>query len=312
MRSVPDAQSLTAWLARHGQHLQRLQIACSSYNPANMAAVAACLETAGTAGQLVELSTGIGICSTEWLAAMPSLRRLKLSAPVWSYDWGFLQISPAINGLTALEHLDLEHSAFELEAGVRLPASITRVKLSWFLRSGDEEEVGNACSQLLPRMPMHAASLDTACGWLNYTAAQRMLACTCSSHSPRASCSVERSAAPGLVQDETYAGVLSHIAQLPQLARLELSEGFNGRLGTLSQLSRLSSSLTRLDVLYSDVPPSLAALTRLQHLRVQHEPGPDESVGTIETSLPQLTQLTCLVRVAGRAANPFGRRRQQQ
>lgn len=34
---------------------------------------------------------------------------------------------------------------------------------------------------------------------------------------------VERSAAPGLVQNETYAGVLSHIAQLPQLARLELS-----------------------------------------------------------------------------------------
>lgn len=156
-------QSLTAWLAQHSQHLRRLQIPFLPNDQSSGAAVAACLEMVGAAGQLVELSMGRGILSTQWLAALRSLRRLKLKAPWWPTS-EFLHISPAIHGLTALEHLELKGSFFQLGAGVRLPASITRVELSFFLNE-DYEEVSNACSQVLLRMPVRAASLDAACGW---------------------------------------------------------------------------------------------------------------------------------------------------
>jgi len=83
-------------------------------------------------------------------------------------------------------------------------------------------------------------------------------------------------------------------AQLPQLQRLKLF-ACDYSAHSLSRFSALSGSLTRLDVQHFGLPtPSLAALTRLQHLRYC----PDDlgiAAEAIAYALPHLTGLTCLV-----------------
>ena len=79
-------------------------------------------------------------------------------------------------------------------------------------------------------------------------------------------------------------------------------------------LSSLSGSLTRLEAHEAYLPPTLAALTWLRHLHVKAE---SEGINTanakiVRAALPQLTQLTCLVRDAGWAVGPVGHRQQQQ
>lgn len=58
---------------------------------------------------------------------------------------------------------------------------------------------------------------------------------------------------------------------------------------------RLPPSITRLDLYIEQChpPPSLAALTRLQHLSLS--PGSAEGIAMLDGALPQLQQLTCLV-----------------
>ena len=124
--SLPALHSVTAWLERHGPHVRRFHL---SALPARgddaggfAAALTACLEAAGAAGQLTELELFSEEVRTEWLAAMPSLRRLYLVGDA-------LHISSAIGGLTALQSLDLAGDDNEMTwaAAGRLPTTITRL-----------------------------------------------------------------------------------------------------------------------------------------------------------------------------------------
>lgn len=117
--------SLTAWLARHGRHVRQLE--CSfpkGDGPEYPAAIEACLVAAGLAGGLQTLSISGFLPSTEWLAAMRSLRELhttRLAGP--------LRLCPAINTLTTLCRLRLDTPSLELTAGARLPPSVTSLHL---------------------------------------------------------------------------------------------------------------------------------------------------------------------------------------
>jgi hypothetical protein len=78
--SLALLRSLTAWLARHGLHVRRLEC---NFDPVlsdsdAAVAIASCLATAGAAGQLEQLNLYSSFGSMEWLAAVRSLRRLKL------------------------------------------------------------------------------------------------------------------------------------------------------------------------------------------------------------------------------------------
>ena len=135
MKGLPAVRSLAAWLERHSAHLRRLNLPGSFFHdePA-LAAIPACL---AAAAQLEELSFGSrSLDSTEWLAALCSLRRLELSTGQFDES---LHIAPAINALTALETLRLGGN-FKLGAGARLPAGLTRLMLSC-QDPPDEEEV---------------------------------------------------------------------------------------------------------------------------------------------------------------------------
>lgn len=81
-------------------------------------------------------------------------------------------------------------------------------------------------------------------------------------------------------------------AQLPLLAGLSLIDcPFSP--ASLAPLSSLRGSLTYLYIEQCHPPPSLAALTRLQHLSLS--PGSAEGIAMLDGALPQLQQLTCLV-----------------
>ena len=134
--------SLAAWLERHSAHLRRLKLNCCSRNADEEEPAAAAIPARlAAAVQLVELTyRGSLPDSTEWLAALCSLRRLELNRG-WSDELSqSLQIAPAINGLTALETLRLWGN-FSLASGARLPTGLTRLMLS-SLNPADEEEVG--------------------------------------------------------------------------------------------------------------------------------------------------------------------------
>lgn len=130
LNSLPGVRSLTAWLARHGQHLRCLDFGIypsgmsAQEAEANITAIATCLMQAGAAGQLAELTVHGVVPSTEWLAAgaLRSLRKLRL------LDSGKLRLSPVISTLTGLGSLTLEGEPLSWSA-LRLPTSVTRLKL---------------------------------------------------------------------------------------------------------------------------------------------------------------------------------------
>ncbi len=142
--NLPAVRSLAAFLARHGRHLQRLIVCCEDGTGEGEAiaagAVTACLMTAGAGGQMAEL-TAIGcIRSSDWLAAMPSLRRLHLEARPLETD---LHVSPEISSLTALSSLALEGDSI-IPAGTRLPASLECVTLQWDCSDSFPEQASGA------------------------------------------------------------------------------------------------------------------------------------------------------------------------
>ncbi len=129
LMSLPAVRSFAAFLARHGQQLQRLKLHCDDETEeggaAAAAAVTACLSFAGAGRQLVELRVSGRICSTEWLVAMPLLRRLELQ----SWDEGSrLHVSSAIRSLSALSVLQLSGN-LSFPAGKRLPPSLKWLSL---------------------------------------------------------------------------------------------------------------------------------------------------------------------------------------
>ena len=117
-------RSLTAWLARYSQHVRQLCIIAVGEelkDSDGVTAIASCVATAGAAGQLEQLELEGSFGSTEWLAAVRSLRHLGIV----DSDHGLLPVSPAISGLTVLNSLDLRG---ELQlADTRLPGCITRL-----------------------------------------------------------------------------------------------------------------------------------------------------------------------------------------
>lgn len=146
--SVSGLHSLAAWLRQHGPHLRQLNLqlwlpaGVNAGAPAVVAAVAACLTAAAAAEGLTDLS----ICgclppSTEWLAPQQPLRRLVLMrerarvedagqphSPPFELHQP-LDITPAIAQLTALESLSLHGSGVSFSPGVRLPATLTHLKI---------------------------------------------------------------------------------------------------------------------------------------------------------------------------------------
>ena len=129
--NLAAVQSFTAFLARHGRHLQQLKICCLDGTAEGelvaAATIAACLAVAGATGKLLGLNASGRICSSDWLVTMPSLRRLQLASKPPDSQ---LHVSPAISGLTALTLLS---GRVTLSASTCLPASITCATLCWDL-----------------------------------------------------------------------------------------------------------------------------------------------------------------------------------
>lgn len=127
--TLSTLHSFTAWLGRHGEHMQRLtaRLLCDDVeDPDWPAALASCLAAAGTAGQLEQLTVAGSISSTEWLAAMRSLRICSIT----NTGEQALRVSAAISGLTALQWLELGADSVHLLPQIRLPFSISRLELS--------------------------------------------------------------------------------------------------------------------------------------------------------------------------------------
>lgn len=129
--NLTAVRSFTYFLKKHGQLLERLTVNCAigedeeeEDDVSAAAAVTACLSVAGAGGQLTELSARGTIHTTEWLPAMPSLRRLELD----QLHRSPLRICPAISALTALSSLEL-HGPMGFRASTRLPASIESLYL---------------------------------------------------------------------------------------------------------------------------------------------------------------------------------------
>ena len=104
IRCLPALHALSAWLARHGQHMRRFTF---------------------VVGQAAEEQAGSLIAATasslaDWLPALRSLRCLSLSGSP-------LAIPPAISGLTALQSLQLTSYEICFAAAARLPTAITRL-----------------------------------------------------------------------------------------------------------------------------------------------------------------------------------------
>lgn len=129
-----EVHELTAWLARHGRHVRRLTLtaapedtwdegeACDVEEALNQ-----CLATPGLGEQLVHLEVD-GVSSTEWLAGLPLLRQLTITGALRTP----LHIAPTISALTALGSLQLDGDRLRCEAGLRLPACLTRLCLGDF------------------------------------------------------------------------------------------------------------------------------------------------------------------------------------
>lgn len=94
------------------------------------------------------------------------------------------------------------------------------------------------------------------------------------------------------------------MSQLTRLQRLKLG-GYFLSPSSLSQLSALASSLTRLELCFTEMPTAaLAALTRLQHWKFETS---DEGAALdVASALPHLTGLTCLVSGASGDSVGFG------
>ncbi len=141
-------RSFAVFLARHSQHLRQLMLYCQDGTEegevAAAAAVAACLAIAGAGAQLMELNVIGCIRSSDWLAAMPALRRLQLEAH--PHD-SRLHMSPAIGALAALIELELE-GRLMIPAGTRLPASLERLTLRWDYSDALPEQA-SGCADLL-------------------------------------------------------------------------------------------------------------------------------------------------------------------
>lgn len=143
--SLAALRSFTGFLEKHGQLLERLTLIClfgegeEQDEVSAGAAVAACLAVAGAGGQLTELSARGSIHTTEWLPAMPSLRRLVLD----QLHRSPLRICPAISTLTALRSLELQ-GPMSFQASTRLPASIE----SLYLRLDNADDLPEQASAM--------------------------------------------------------------------------------------------------------------------------------------------------------------------
>ncbi len=267
--SLPALRSLTAWLARHGQHAR--QLTCQDFecdHPAWPAAVAACLTAASAAGQLEELAFEADIRSTEWLAALPLLQYCS----VRSNAGAELLVSPAISGLTALRSLELFGCPIVLDPDTRLPTTITKLDLI------DSNE----------SMPPQASVVR-----VKLTTAQHCIRGVCARHIALRTTAQCRGAL-GL----NMTGSCLQVGKLPQLAQLKLSCCSYSEDG-MDQIARLNGSLTRLELeAFEAMPSCLSAVTRLQYLRLDNSGQEPMDFELIDGALRQLQQLTYLVSAA--------------
>ena len=118
---LPALQSLAAWLSRHGRHARMLEFdGWAGDGAAADSAVATCLAAVGAAGQLTKLQA-VSSGATDWLAAMRSVRHLKL------LSYTGVHVSATIAGVSTLQSLTLGGNSVRSPDGVRLPTSITRL-----------------------------------------------------------------------------------------------------------------------------------------------------------------------------------------
>lgn len=163
--SLVVVRSLTAWLVRLGRHVRKLKISFPAFEDWDWhesedapPAVAACLGAAGAVGVLEELSVW-SVPGSEWLAAMPSLRRLVLMARGLGQE---LVVSPAIGMLTNLESLELGGRPIFWVEGCTLPASITRLHLQDSEAYDFPDQVGACLAQLPPAAGRRSLQLSAA------------------------------------------------------------------------------------------------------------------------------------------------------
>lgn len=268
--------SFLTFVARHGRHMQQLSLtACGSLGEeysSVAAAVAACLAAAGAAGQLTALEVCDSVPSTEWLASMRSLRSLKLQ-PLSHMP----RVAPAISLLTALCQLELHGNATALAPSVQLPGSITSLRMY-----GSSEKI-------MPRqvrthsVPAQLPADADLSGNMHALPLWQVAACVIAaimfhpSHSHWSS---------------THLCVRVQVTQLPALQRLSLEHCFYSA-ASMEGLSALSGSLTRLKACCeAALPPSLSALTRMQHLDLLTR---QDDTDQVNAALARLQQLTCLI-----------------
>ncbi len=279
LQNVPAVRSFTGFLAQHGRHLQRLTVRCADSTGegelAAVAAAAACLTIAGVGGQLMELSASGCIRSSDWLAAMRSLRRLCLDSQPYGEP---LHISPVISALTALSALTLEGDII-MPAGTRLPAGIESVTLQF----DSLDAFPHQASGLKP------LSIDGGVGLWQQQQVLKLLHCALASQGFVTQSHLASAPPPRL-----------QVAQLPRLASLSL-DSCQYSPASLGVLSRLNGSLTSLDIESGYLTGSMSALTQLRDLRLW-DCDPHGTDAVLSAALPHLRHLSRLVSIYRAAA----------
>ncbi len=138
--------SVCAWLARHGQHLQRLSLQLHNFGRARPAAqrLEQCMPAVAAAvPHLEQLLLTCGSCNVTWAEQLPaSLRELGLR--VMGQD---LRISSSLGSLTQLTQLFLSANFIDVDQQVQLPPSIRTLALDGYNDAGLPPQA--RCSQLV-------------------------------------------------------------------------------------------------------------------------------------------------------------------
>lgn len=127
--AVDQLESLTAWLQRHGQHVQTLALMCtpSADNVVPcMWQLAECMAALAAAGQPQILGVGGGggtdLCVTSWGTALRQLHSLDLEC-----SGATLRICSSLSGLTALSSMSLWGQKVVVDAAAQLPPNVERM-----------------------------------------------------------------------------------------------------------------------------------------------------------------------------------------
>lgn len=156
------ARSLLRWLHRHSHAVHSLKLcvtvpdSCSQLQKAELAALCDGRASACSVEQLaLQFHRTDAVVLGSWAQHMRSLKALEVSVS------GPLQLLVSLDHLTKLERLDLYANELLVAGGVRLPTSLTDLRLTAMSLDGSFQ-VGSRCRQIATSAdhawPKHAGS----------------------------------------------------------------------------------------------------------------------------------------------------------